>query len=97
MTLRLRLVLICAVALATLPIWTLPFALIGVPGFKGYLAISNAYYTLAQKVFGHGLFPIEEFGVIPLGATGAIVAALLYAAIGAAAGLLISLAWPRRP
>jgi hypothetical protein len=85
------------VALETLPIWTLPIALIGVPGFEWYLAISNAYYTLAQKVFGHALFPVEEFGVIPLGATGAIVAALLYAVIGAAFGLLLSLRWPRRP
>jgi hypothetical protein len=96
MTLRLRPVLVCAVALATLPIWTLPIALVGIPGFQWYLAISNAYYTLARSVFGHTLFPVEEFGVIPLGAIGPIVAALLYAVIGAAFGLLLSLAWPRR-
>jgi hypothetical protein len=94
---RLRPVLICAAALATLPIWTLPIALAGMPGFEGYLEISNAYYTLAQKMFGHALFPVEEFGVIPLGVAGNVVAALLYAAIGAAVGLLLSLVWPRRP
>lgn len=97
MTSRLRPVLICAAALATLPIWTLPIALAGIPGFEWYLSISNAYYALAQKIFGHALFPVEEFGVIPLGVAGTIVAALLYAAIGAAFGLLLSLVWPRRP
>jgi hypothetical protein len=81
-----------ALVLATLPLWVLPVMAMPMPGFLVYLFVSNYYYELARLVFGPTYFPTEEFGTFARGAAGIAFAALLYAAIGAALGIVIALA-----
>ena len=81
--------------LATLPLWVLPVMAMPMPGFLIYLFVSNYYYELARQVLGPTYFPTEEFGTLPRGAAGIALAALLYAAIGAATGAVIAAV--RRP
>jgi hypothetical protein len=40
----------------------------------------------ARALFGATLFPAHEFGIVPNGAAGLVLAAMLYALLGAAAG-----------
>jgi hypothetical protein len=77
---------IAAIVLATVPFWTPLLMVVPDPGFLLYLWISNAYYSLPRLLFGSRLFPAEEFGVIPKGAAAIVLAALLYALLGVAAG-----------
>ena len=81
-----------AILLATLPLWMLPVMAIPMPGFLVYLYASNYYYEGARAVFGPTYFPTEEFGTFARGAGGIGLAALLYGAIGGAAGAIIALA-----
>ncbi len=71
-----------ALLLGALPLWTLPLISAGSNGFLAYLGLSP-YYGGARKVFGAGLFPVEEFGIMPNGVAGVLVATALYAALGA--------------
>ncbi len=75
-----------ALLLGALPLWTLPLMATGGSGFLAYLALSHAYYGGARKLFGATLFPAHEFGIVPNGVAGLVVAATLYAVLGAAAG-----------
>ena len=86
-----------ALLLATLPLWTLPLVAMGGNGFLTYLRLSHAYYGGARKLFGATLFPSHEFGIVPNGAVGLLLAATLYAGLGAAIGwtLASALAWWR--
>ena len=85
-----------ALLLGALPLWTLPLIGAGSNGFLAYLGLSHAYYGGARKVFGAGLFPVEEFGIIPNGAVGVLVATALYAELGAAAGWAVATAVTQR-
>jgi hypothetical protein len=80
-----------ALLLGALPLWALPLMLAGRSGFLAYLHVSHAYYGGARELFGAGLFPAHEFGIVPNGAAGLVLAATVYAALGAAAGW--ALAW----
>jgi hypothetical protein len=55
-------------------------------GFLAYLHVSQAYYGGARKLFGATLFPTHEFGIVPQGAAGLVLAATIYAVLGAAVG-----------
>ena len=79
-----------AVLLGPLPIWTLPLAVAGKAGFLAYLGLSNAYYGGAAQVFGAALFPTREFGTVPQGAAGLVLAAALYGVLGAAVGWVVA-------
>ncbi len=48
--------------------------------FVPALGLFNHYYRLPSWVFGRGLFPVEEFGVLPT-PIGYAIAALFYAAL----------------
>jgi len=43
----------------TVPLWALALMLVPDPGFLIYLGVQNAYYGVAQRVFGATLFPTE--------------------------------------
>jgi hypothetical protein len=58
----------------------------GTTGFLAYLGLSHAYYGGARLVFGAGLFPAHEFGIVPQGVAGLVLAGALYGLLGAAAG-----------
>ncbi len=93
---RRRAAILGAVLLGTLPLWTLPLMAAGSRGFLAYLGLSHAYYGGARQVFGAGLFPAHEFGIVPQGAPGLILAAVLYGAVGAAVGWAIAAGTERR-
>jgi len=84
-----------ALLLGALPVWTLPLMGAGGSGFLAYLGLSHAYYGGARRLFGATLFPAQEFGIIPNGGAGILVAAALYAALGAAAGWAVAAAVTR--
>ena len=77
----------------SVPLWALVLMLVPDPGFLIYLELQNAYYGLAQRVFGATFFPTEEFGTFARGAGGIALGALLYGAIGAVAGSGVVLLW----
>jgi hypothetical protein len=79
----------------TVPLWALTLMLVPDPGFLIYLEVQNAYYGVAQRVFGATFFPTEEFGTFSRGAGGMALGALLYGAIGAAAGSAVVFLWRR--
>ncbi len=81
-----RAALVGATFLGTLPLWTLPLMSAGTTGFLAYLGLSHAYYGGARQVFGGHLFPAREFGIIPQGMLGLLLAGGLYGLMGAAAG-----------
>jgi len=82
-----RRIAICgAVLLGALPLWALPLMIAGGSGFLAYLHLPHAYYGGARKLFGATLFPAHEFGIVPNGAAGLMLAATAYAVLGAAAG-----------
>jgi hypothetical protein len=83
---RRRAAILGAVVLGALPLWTLPLMAAGTNGFLAYLGLSHAYYGGARQVFGAALFPAHEFGIVPQGAVGLLLAATLYGVLGAAAG-----------
>jgi hypothetical protein len=80
--------LVGAAVLAGVPLWALALAVVPEFGFGLYLQLSNWYYTVPRMLFGPALFPREEFGVIPNGAAGLLVAAVLFATVGFAVGCL---------
>lgn len=82
-----------AVVLATLPLWALGLMVSPDPGFLIYLEVQNAYYGVAQRVFGATFFPTEEFGTFARGAGGIALGALLYGIMGAAVGSGVVLLW----
>jgi hypothetical protein len=84
-----------ALLLAALPLWTLPVAALGGSGFLAYLGLSHVYYAGARKLFGAELFPAHEFGIVPNGAAGVLLAAGFYAAMGAAAAWTVAAAVTR--
>ncbi len=75
-----------ALLLGGLPLWVLPLMATGSWGFLAYLSLSHAYYGGARRLFGSTLFPAEEFGIIPNGVAGLLVATALYAVVGALVG-----------
>ena len=79
----------------TVPLWALALMLVPAPGFLIYLEMQNAYYGVAQRVFGPAFFPTEEFGTFARGAGGIAFGALLYGAIGAVVGSVAVLLWRR--
>jgi len=78
--------IIGALLLGALPLWVLPLMATGSWGFLAYLSLSHAYYGGARKLFGSTLFPAQEFGIIPNGVAGILVATVLYAVVGALIG-----------
>jgi hypothetical protein len=84
-----------ALLLGALPMWTLPLMAVGGRGFLAYLGLSHAYYGGARKLFGATLFPAQEFGIIPNGVAGILVAAAFYAVLGGAAGWAVGTAVTR--
>ena len=93
---RRRVALLGAVFLGALPLWTLPLMVAGTSGFLAYLGLSDTYYGGARLVFGAGLFPAQEFGIVPQGAAGLILAAILYGLLGAASGWGVAAVLERR-
>jgi hypothetical protein len=83
---RRRAALVGAVFLGTVPLWTLPLLAAGTSGFLTYLGLSHGYYGGARQVFGSDLFPAHEFGIVPQGVVGLVLAGGLYGLLGAAAG-----------
>lgn len=76
-----------AALLATVPVWTLPVAVLGRGGFLAYLSLSSAYYRAPRMVFGSAHFPRREFGTIPASGVAHLLAAALYM------GLAFLLCW----
>jgi hypothetical protein len=64
----------------------------GSSGFLAYLHLSHAYYSGARKLFGATLFPAHEFGIVPNGAAGLLLAATVYGLLGAATGWALAAA-----
>jgi hypothetical protein len=62
----------------------------GGSGFLAYLSLSHTYYGGARKLLGATLFPAHEFGIVPNGAAGLVLAAALYALLGAVAGWVLA-------
>ncbi|MGI8818087.1 MAG: hypothetical protein ACR2HW_03015 [Gemmatimonadales bacterium] len=85
-----------ALLLGGLPMWTLPLMATGSWGFLAYLSLSHAYYGGARRLFGATLFPPQEFGIIPNGVPGILVATVLYAAVGGLIGWAIGSASTKR-
>jgi hypothetical protein len=83
---RKRATIVGAVLLGMFPLWTLPLMVAGTTGFLAYLGLSHTYYGGARRVFGATLFPAHEFGIVPQGAAGLLLAATLYGVAGAAVG-----------
>jgi hypothetical protein len=79
----------------TVPLWALALMLVPDPGFLIYLGVQNAYYGIAQRVFGATLFPTDEFGTFARGAGGIALGALLYGLMGGAAGSGAVFLWQR--
>ena len=75
-----------ALLLGALPMWTLPLMIAGDWGFRAYLSLSHAYYGSARALFGTALFPAQEFGIVPNGVAGILLATALYAVLGAMVG-----------
>ena len=84
-----------AVLLGALPLWALPIAAAGRSGFLAYLHVSQAYYGGARRLFGATLFPMHEFGIVPQGAAGLVLAAAVYAVLGATVGWTLARALMR--
>jgi hypothetical protein len=93
---RRRAMIVGAVLLGMLPLWTLPLMVAGTSGFLAYLGLSHAYYGGARRIFGATLFPAHEFGIVPQGAAGLLLAAVLYGAAGAAVGWGVAAGMERR-
>lgn len=93
---RKRAAIIGAVVAGALPLWTLPLMAAGTSGFLAYLGLSHLYYGGARQVFGATLFPAREFGIVPQGAAGLVIAAVLYAILGGAAGWGVAAAMEHR-
>jgi hypothetical protein len=83
---RRRAAIIGALLLGALPLWALPLAAAGRSGFLAYLQLSHVYYGGVRKLFGASLFPAHEFGIVPNGAAGLLLAATVYGVLGAATG-----------
>jgi hypothetical protein len=68
----------------------------GSSGFLGYLWLSHIYYGGARQVFGADLYPAHEFGIVPEGVAGLLLAAIAYGVLGAAVGWVIAVGVDRR-
>ncbi len=84
-----------ALLLGALPMWTLPLMIAGNWGFLTYLGLSNTYYAGARAVLGSTLFPAQEFGIVPDGVAGILLAGTFYAVVGAAVGWAVGAALTR--
>lgn len=93
---RRRAALLGAVLLAALPLWTLPLMAAGTAGFLTYLSLSHAYYGGARLMFGGGLFPAHEFGIVAEGPVGLVLAGALWGLVGAAIGWAVVAGAERR-